>query len=146
MRVYTDGQLERYLRHIGFEPADAPHVRVLAQTNVVSETTLTMLQRLQMARVPFETAAVHYSTGSNVSLDPQRLFDKIVVQGRGGIRFELNTFFAAVLRSLDYEVYSAGARLSLIGLAEGGKPRHGPWFVPLPFPWPLCLVPIEYCR
>ena len=131
MRVYNDGQLERYLKHIGFEPPNAPQLRVLAQSDVVSETTLTRLQRLHMARVPYDSTAVHYSTDpkTKVSLDPQWLFQKIVVQGRGGVWFELNTFFAAVMLSLDFEVYSTGARLAQRALGPTEPVREAHWFV-----------------
>ena len=143
MRVYTDGQLERYLNHIGFEPSNVSQLRELTRSAAHSEMTLTRLQRLHMARVPFETAALYYSTDPKISLDPQHLFQKIVIQGRGGIWFELNTFFAAVMLSLDYKLYSAGARLiALQPEAQAQTATYGSWFVPLPFPRSLCLVPI----
>ncbi|KAL2016786.1 hypothetical protein VTK56DRAFT_2999 [Thermocarpiscus australiensis] len=105
MHTYTDEQLARYLQHIGYRR----NARLHAAEDPLG--CLTTLQRLHMARVPFESLSLHYSAHRVLSLDPEDLFDKIVGKGRGGYCMEVNGFFAAVLRSLGYTLYSAGGRV-----------------------------------
>ncbi|KAI9814657.1 MAG: N-terminal acetyltransferase [Pycnora praestabilis] len=73
---------------------------------------LTALQMYQMAKVPFENLSLHYSEHHMISLDPHHLYDKIVRQGRGGYCMENNCFFNTVLRTLGFQVFSGGARVS----------------------------------
>ncbi|KAL2132214.1 hypothetical protein VTI74DRAFT_4070 [Chaetomium olivicolor] len=106
MATYTEEQLDRYLKHIRF-----PQVHVRRDVSRDPLGFLTALQVHHMARVPFESLSLHYSKHRLLSLDPEDLFEKIVESGRGGYCMEVNTLFAAVLRSLGYTLYSAGARV-----------------------------------
>ena len=45
-----------------------------------------------------------------LSLEPEDLFNKVVVQGKGGFCFELNGLFAWLLRKLGYKVTEYAAR------------------------------------
>ncbi|KAL0050534.1 hypothetical protein WJX82_001797 [Trebouxia sp. C0006] len=45
------------------------------------------------------------------SSDLSKVCEKLLRQPRGGCCFEQNTLFAAVLRSLGYDVYTAAARV-----------------------------------
>lgn len=47
-----------------------------------------------------------------ISSDLSNVFEKLIRKPRGGYCFEQNTLFAAVLRSLGYDVYTAAARYS----------------------------------
>ncbi|KAK3303734.1 uncharacterized protein B0T15DRAFT_541080 [Chaetomium strumarium] len=102
--LYSNDQLRRYFEHIGlgsdFDLAQEP-----------SLSLLTKLQTRHMVRVPFESLSLHYSRHRLLSLDPEDLFKKIVENGRGGYCMEVNAFFATVLRSLGFRLYSAGARV-----------------------------------
>lgn len=102
MATYTSGQVDAYLNHIGFprnkHPKDALQL-------------LTGLQKRHIGRVPFDSIALHYSPHRLLSLDPEDLFEKIVTRSRGGYCMEVNTLFATVLRSLGFDVYSAGGRV-----------------------------------
>lgn len=133
--AYTPAQLTAYFTHISL-----PHItRDIAfsgpklhanPTNALK--FLTELQKYQLAAVPFENLSLHYSQWHGVSLDAGVLFGKIVGEGdgreegkegksyRGGYCMENNAFFGTVLRSLGFEVYSAGARVH-----EGGT--YLPW-------------------
>lgn len=73
---------------------------------------LSVLQKLQLAAVPFENLGLHYSAQRNISLDVDDLYEKIVTRRRGGYCMENNGFFDAVLRGLGFTVYGAGARVS----------------------------------
>ncbi|KAK1828037.1 hypothetical protein QBC39DRAFT_313815 [Podospora conica] len=110
MSVYTDDQLSRYFKRIEFKPTTANDVRKQVQKSPLA--TLARLQRAHMCHVPFESITLHYSTHRTLSIDPEDLFEKIVVNNRGGYCMEVNTFLATVLRSLGYTLISAGGRVS----------------------------------
>lgn len=64
-----------------------------------------LLKRLQFAHcthVPYENLDI--MRGIALSLDEEDLYEKIVVQGRGGFCFELNGSFGWLLRQLGYQV------------------------------------------
>lgn len=113
MRTYTEAQLRRYLEYIGYRE-DA---RQALSTDPL--TLLTAVQRLHMARVPFESLSLHYSRHRLLSLDPEDLYTKIVGTGRGGYCMEVNTFFATILRTLGFALISVGARV------KGGDGYNG---------------------
>ncbi|KAK3361515.1 hypothetical protein B0T24DRAFT_684558 [Lasiosphaeria ovina] len=106
MATYSDEQLARYFAHIGYQGRSA---RQAAGEDALE--VLTTLQRLHLARVPFESLTLHYSRHRLLSLDPAALFDKIVGNSRGGYCMEVNTFFATVLRSLGFTLISVGGRV-----------------------------------
>lgn len=114
MHKYSDEQLRRYLDHIGFR-GDARQ-----QASADPLGCLTRLQYRHMARVPFESLSLHYSKHRLLSLDPEDLFHKIVERGRGGYCMEVNTFFAAVMRTLGFTLYSAGGRVKTPVNGYGG--------------------------
>src|SRR3954447_10763487 len=74
------------------------------------EPTAETLRRLQVAHlltVPFENLSIH--RGEPIELDDEALFEKMVVRRRGGFCYELNGLFAALLRSLGFEVVMLAA-------------------------------------
>lgn len=70
--------------------------------------TLKELQLAHLQTVPFENLSIHWK--QPIVLDDDALFEKIVVRRRGGFCYELNGLFAALLRSLGFnvEMLSAG--------------------------------------
>ena len=84
--------------------------------------TLGRLQLWQLAAVPFGNLVIHYSPHHTVSLDTEALFIKIVQRRMGGYCMENNTFFATILRSLGYELYTTGARVSFA--VDAGEKDH----------------------
>ncbi|KAL2143408.1 hypothetical protein VTI28DRAFT_10462 [Corynascus sepedonium] len=106
MYTYTDKQLSRYLDHIGY--------RQDARQEALEDPLgcLTRVQHRHMARVPFESLSLHYSRNRLLSLDLEDLFKKIVENGRGGYCMEVNAFFATILRTLGFTLYSAGGRVN----------------------------------
>jgi arylamine N-acetyltransferase len=99
---YTEGQLDQYLRHINY-PRDKHASDPLL--------FITALQARQLSRVPFESTTLHYSKHRLLSLDLDDLFQKVVIDGKGGYCMELNTFFGAVLRGLGFTLINIGARV-----------------------------------
>jgi N-hydroxyarylamine O-acetyltransferase len=72
--------------------------------------TLRQLHEAHLLAVPFENLSIHW--GEPIELADEALFEKMVVRRRGGFCYELNGLFAALLRSLGFEVVmlSAGVR------------------------------------
>ncbi len=122
--TYSRQQLDRYYERIGLS------IRRVAgdwARKAPGLTYLRLLQRHQMAHVPFENLSLHYSTDHQISIDPQALYRKIVERRRGGYCMENSGFFGTVLRSLGYQVYSAGARVCHRA-QDGRGPQYGGWY------------------
>ncbi|KAH7028918.1 N-hydroxyarylamine O-acetyltransferase [Microdochium trichocladiopsis] len=114
--LFTKAQLLEY-----FERIDLPqsHLEsIVLQDGLQAGTVeygLPLLQaivRHHSSRVTFDNLVLHYSAHKTVTLDPVALFERIVRQKRGGRCMEQNSFLAAVLRSIGYEVRSGGGRVS----------------------------------
>ncbi len=77
-----------------------------------SAETLRALQLAHLQTVPFENLSIH--AGQRIVLTDEALFTKIVEHRRGGFCYECNGLFAALLRSLGFEVtmLSAGVATS----------------------------------
>lgn len=86
-----------YLERIGHRPVEAPNKHVLAS-----------LQDAHVRNVPFENLDIHL--GRPLSLDLDRLVDKVVTRRRGGFCFELNGLFHALLTSLGFNAWLVEAR------------------------------------
>lgn len=85
---------------------------------VVSAETLRLLQVAHLRTVPFENLSIH--SGEPILLNDEALFEKIVRRRRGGFCYELNGLFAALLRSLGFEVIMLSAQ---VANAEGAFSR-----------------------
>ncbi|MBC8077525.1 MAG: arylamine N-acetyltransferase [Chloroflexales bacterium] len=83
--------IDAYLERIGYDGTRAP-----------TAATLRALQRAHLLAVPFENLDIH--AGQPLALDEGRLFEKIVTRRRGGICYELNGLFAALLQALGFPV------------------------------------------
>lgn len=87
--------IDKYLARIGL---DARPTIDLAGLN--------KLVQAQLTNVPFEALDI-WSAGACPSLEPTDLYEKIVVNHRGGYCFELNTLFRYLLNELGFEAYQA---------------------------------------
>jgi N-hydroxyarylamine O-acetyltransferase len=67
-----------------------------------SAETLRNLQVAHLLSVPFENLSIH--SREPIVLNDEALFDKIVERRRGGFCYECNGLFAALLRSLGFDV------------------------------------------
>jgi arylamine N-acetyltransferase len=116
--AYSLAQIEQYEEHVSlplrFRNASNPPL---------DAAYLTALHIHQISSVPYENLVLHYSTHHTVSLHPQILFQKIVIdkRGRGGYCMETSIFFNHVLRALGFTVYTAGVRIRpRVGGVPGG--------------------------
>lgn len=86
-----DGQLAAYLRRIGHGGIVRPDLE-----------TLRLLHRAHLKTIPFE--ALDVQLGLVPPLEPDAIFDKLVVQRRGGWCYEMNGLFGRVLEEIGFEV------------------------------------------
>ena len=136
--TYSKDQLHKYFDRIFLPEEHRIHLHSERQNATPNEqlSLLANLKKYHLAAIPFENLELHYSPTKTVSLEPQFLFQKIVSRGhgRGGRCMETNCLFGTVLRSLGFDVYSAGARVNEaaqpVAATKGWKgPRHDGWFV-----------------
>lgn len=72
--------------------------------------TLDFLKKLHSAhvhRIPFENLDIHYNR--KIILDYQKIFDKVIVNKRGGFCYELNGLLYHLLYHLGYDCYCTSA-------------------------------------
>lgn len=82
---------------------------------------LSKIQYAHVTHVPYENIDILNSIP--ISLDTDRLFEKIVLRRRGGYCFELNGLFGRLLRELGFEVHDYMGRF-LRGETEIPMRRH----------------------
>ncbi len=83
--------VDAYCQRIGYDGSRQPSVE-----------TLRGLHRSHLYTVPFEN--LNIALGIPISLEPDRLYDKIVVRRRGGFCYELNGLFYELLLALGFRV------------------------------------------
>lgn len=98
--AYIPEQIDRYLDFISIP--QKYHRRANPVKNI---------EYLKLSKIPYENLSLHYSKDHKVSLDPQRLYNKILLIGRGGYCMENSIFFNHILRGFGFEVYTADGRV-----------------------------------
>lgn len=102
MKVLVTNDLNAYLERINYHG-----------TTVPSAETLRALQLAHLRTVPFENLSIH--AGESIVLDDKALFTKIVTNRRGGFCYECNGLFAALLRTLGFDVTMLSAEVANAG-------------------------------
>lgn len=74
----------------------------------LSVETMRALQLAHMKTIPFENLDI--SLGRKIKLDLESLWNKIIVQKRGGFCYELNGMFAWLLKEIGFEITYLNAR------------------------------------
>ena len=90
----------QYLQHLQVNKTENP-----------SYSFLSKLKEQHLLTVPFENLDIHQ--GNKIVLDEDRIYEKIVIGGRGGFCYELNGLFCWLLRSLGFTVSMGSARVYL---------------------------------
>lgn len=113
---YSDAELRDYFERIKLPQKylDSIVLKDPAQAGTKEHglPLLRALTRHHTCNVPFENLVLHYSAHKTVTLDPAKLYTRIVRRRRGGRCMENNTFFGTVLRSLGFEVRNCGGRVA----------------------------------
>lgn len=132
--IYSQEQLERYYDRISLSKT---YRNAISKGNVAKTqdalSILTVLQKFQLAAIPFENLELNYSSHHIISIDPADVLEKIVERGagRGGWCMELNCLFGTVLRSIGFDVYPTAGRVSTaVQPVAGTKSYPGPEFDP----------------
>lgn len=87
-----------YLERIGYTGELQPTLAVLQQ-----------LQKRHLLAVPFENLDIH--SGVPIELDVEKIFDKVVLQKRGGFCYELNGLYFELLTALGFDVRRISAKV-----------------------------------
>lgn len=91
-------QLDAYLERLGLPGRGSPTLE-----------TLDALVAAQLQHIPFEN--IDPLLGVPVQIEPDAVFEKLVVRRRGGYCFEQNTLLAAALAALGFDVAPLAARV-----------------------------------
>lgn len=89
----------------------------------VSEENLFRLQKAHLKQIAYSNLSF-FMNGVLTSLDTEALFERLIVQKKGGYCFELNGLFGELLRSLGYDVTEYFARWHFGGTEEIPMRRH----------------------
>jgi N-hydroxyarylamine O-acetyltransferase len=84
--------------------------------------TLRHLHRQHLYNVPFENLDIH--SGIKIILDQEKLFQKIIDEGRGGFCYELNGMFYELLTSAGFKVKRISAGVYDDGVTPGPDFDH----------------------
>ena len=98
----NDIQARKYLDRINYSGSLEPCL-----------DTLAALQKTHLMNVPFENLDIHYQT--EIILDYDRIYRKIVENGRGGFCYELNGLFYQLLKHLGFDIHRISARVYAAG-------------------------------
>lgn len=85
-------ELQAYLRRLNYQGPLSPTRQVLTE-----------LHRAHMQAIPFENLDI--AMGRTIVLDLPQLFDKVIVNKRGGFCYELNSLFGWLLDQVGFEVH-----------------------------------------
>ncbi len=94
----TEKQIGMYLERIEMDKPE-----------IVDLEYLTRLQFANVSHIPYEN--LDMLAGKEISLDREHLFEKIIVNGRGGVCSETNTLYNWLLESLGYDTVSYNSRI-----------------------------------
>ena len=109
--MFDNSKIEKYLLKIGYQG-----------DRRVSRDTLRELQSLHLQHIPYENLDI--LNGRLLSLEPDDLYNKMILHRRGGYCFELNGLYKELLASMGYQVTQyAGRYLNKPGLGRLRKHR-----------------------
>jgi N-hydroxyarylamine O-acetyltransferase len=97
--------ISAYLSRINYHGSTQPTIE-----------TLRAIHRAHLLTVPFENLDIHLNR--HIALGEATLFDKIVLQKRGGFCYELNGLLASLLREMGFQVTIFSANM-----LHGGIPQ-----------------------
>ncbi|MDA0193700.1 MAG: arylamine N-acetyltransferase [Bacteroidetes bacterium] len=90
--------VERYLRRIKYEAPSHPTLGYLKK-----------LHKHHLLSIPFENLDIHWHR--EIILDIDKIYNKVIVNKRGGFCYELNGLFYSLLLNLGFKCYLISARV-----------------------------------
>lgn len=87
-----------YLKRINYIGTEQPNIKLLQQ-----------LVQAHLLHIPFENLDVHY--GTRIEINRDKIFEKIVLNKRGGFCYELNGLFCELLNTLGFKTKKISARV-----------------------------------
>lgn len=96
--IESNFKLDSYFERIKFKHSAKADLRTLRE-----------LHKQHVFTIPFENLDILF--GAPISLDPTKLFQKLISEKRGGYCFELNGLFQLLLENLGFDVYSVCGRV-----------------------------------
>ena len=113
---YSPAQVKRYLERVKLPDDLCTQLLSRDPGQSVGQGTsglvlLTQLQVCHLSTIPFESLSLHYAKEPYVSVDPQHIFEKLVLRDRGGYCMEQNALFYHMLRAFGFPVFNTGARV-----------------------------------
>ena len=90
--------VERYLRRIGYD-----------EPSLVSLDYLKKLHKHHLLTIPFENLDIHWQ--NEIILDIDRIYNKVVLDKRGGFCYELNGLFYTLLLNLGFDCHLISCRV-----------------------------------
>ncbi len=90
--------INKYLERIKFEGIPGKNIE-----------TLKNLHKNHIFNIPFENLDIHY--GNRITLDIDKLFEKIVINNRGGFCYELNGLFYELLNNIGFNAKMVSGRV-----------------------------------
>lgn len=105
--------IDRYLERIGMERPEK-----------LDRIYLDRLVANHLIHVPFEALDI-YTGRAEISLDLEVMFEKVVLNKRGGYCFELNKLFQFLLKGLGYDTYPCFCRVQRGEEASRGITHRG---------------------
>lgn len=103
--------INAYLERIGYRGDYSPTLE-----------TLVKLHQAHLMAIAYENLNIHLN--HYLVLDPQAIYDKIVMQRRGGWCFEMNGLFAWALRELGYSVQLVSSAVSRETQGDNAEHNH----------------------
>ncbi|GIK03266.1 N-terminal acetyltransferase [Aspergillus viridinutans] len=127
--IYTPDQIEAYLQRIGYADSASTsgitrrqHLQQCIEKDALA--ALTELQRRHLGAIPWGNSGLHYSQVRAISVHPTCVFEKLVTRKLDGYCMENTNLLYVVLRSLGYQVYPTGGRVSR-AVATGNNAAAG---------------------
>jgi arylamine N-acetyltransferase len=106
--AYSPEQIETFLDYIGI-----PEQHPRQHDPELNLKFLTNLHVHTLSAIPYENLSLHYNGEHTNTLNPEKLYQKIVLdgRGRGGYCMEISLLFNHILRGLGFDVYTAGVKI-----------------------------------
>ncbi len=84
--------------------------------------TLRAIHRAHLFAIPYENLDIHL--GRSLTLNPDMIYQKIVLDGRGGWCFEMNGLLAWALRELGFQVAHLSGSVNRAVLGDAAEGNH----------------------